>query len=245
KRRDMRALSNFLSIRAPDRMGFGRKLASQSPTYNLLFLLLASTAALHGEIDWKKVDAETFEHFTKLIRIDTSNPPGNETAAAKYLQSVLEREGIASKLVGADPNRLSLIARLKGSGARKPLLVMGHTDVVGVQRERWTQDPFGARLVDGCIWGRGTVDDKQLVAGGLMTMLLLKRSGARLDRDVIFVAEADEEGGGGRAPGATHGIAYVVEHNWPDIDAEYALTEGGGFHSVGGKVIYQKVQLAE
>jgi len=158
---------------------------------------------------------------------------------------VLEREGIACKLVGADPNRLSLIARLKGSGARKPLLILGHTDVVGVQRERWTEDPFGARLIDGYIWGRGTVDTKQLVAGGLMTMLLLKRGGVPLDRDVIFVAESDEEGGGGRAPGATHGIAYIVEHNWPDIDAEYALTEGGGFHSEGGKVIYQKVQLAE
>jgi acetylornithine deacetylase/succinyl-diaminopimelate desuccinylase-like protein len=157
----------------------------------------------------------------------------------------LEREGIPCKLVGADANRLSLVARLKGSGVKKPLLLMGHTDVVGVQKAQWTQDPFGAKLIDGYIWGRGTVDDKPLVAGGLMTLLLLKRSGMSLDRDVIFVAEADEEGGGGRAAGATHGIAYLVEHNWPDIDAEYGLTEGGGFHSAGGKVVYQKVQLAE
>jgi acetylornithine deacetylase/succinyl-diaminopimelate desuccinylase-like protein len=211
----------------------------------LLILLLASALTLHGEIDWKKVDAEAFQHFTELVRIDTSNPPGNETAAAKYLQNVLEREGIPCKLVGADPNRLSLVARLKGSGVKKPLLLMGHTDVVGVQKAQWTQDPFGAKLIDGYIWGRGTVDDKPLVAGGLMTLLLLKRSGTALDRDVIFVAEADEEGGGGRAAGATHGIAYLVEHNWADIDAEYGLTEGGGFHSVGGKVVYQKVQLAE
>lgn len=208
-------------------------------------LFLISVPSLFGQIDWKKVDAETFEHFTKLVRIDTSNPPGNETLAAKYLQGVLEKEGIPCKLVGADPNRLSLIARIKGSGAKKPILMLGHTDVVGVQRERWSQDPFGAKLIDGYIWGRGTSDDKQLVAGGLMTMLVLKRSGAALDRDVIFVAEAGEEGGGGRAPGATHGIAYIIEHNWPDIDAEYALTEGGGFESEGGKVRYQKVQLAE
>jgi acetylornithine deacetylase/succinyl-diaminopimelate desuccinylase-like protein len=212
---------------------------------SVLTLLLGSAGALHGEVDWNKADAETFEHFTKLIRIDTSNPPGNETAVAKYLQAVLEHEGISAKLVGAEPGRLSLIARLKGSGAKKPLLILGHTDVVGVQRERWTEDPFGAKLIDGYIWGRGSVDDKPLVAGGLMTMLLLKRSGAPLDRDVIFVAEADEEGGGGRAPGAARGIAYIIEHNWPDIDAEYALTEGGGFHSVEGKVVYQKVQLAE
>jgi acetylornithine deacetylase/succinyl-diaminopimelate desuccinylase-like protein len=122
-------------------------------------LLLAAASSLVGEIDWKKVDAETFDHFTKLVRIDTSNPPGNETAAAKYLQGVLEREGIPCKLVGADPNRLSLIARLKGSGAKRPVLMLGHTDVVGVQRERWSQDPFGAKLIDGYIWGRGTVDD--------------------------------------------------------------------------------------
>ncbi len=211
----------------------------------LLILLLASALTLHGEINWEKVDAEAFEHFTELVRINTSNPPGNETAAAKYLQNVLEREGIPCKLVGADANRLSLVARLKGSGVKKPLLLMGHTDVVGVQKAQWTQDPFGAKLLDGYIWGRGTVDDKPMVAGGLMTLLLLKRDGMSLDRDVIFVAEADEEGGGGRAAGATHGIAYLVEHNWPDIDAEYALTEGGGFHSVGGKVVYQKVQLAE
>ena len=220
------------------------KRCGTSPVVRGVWLLTAALS-LHGEIDWKKVDAETFEHFTKLVRIDTSNPPGNETAAAKYLQGVFEKEGIACKLVGGDPNRLSLIARLKGSGAKKPVLMLGHTDVVGVQRERWSQDPFGAKLIEGYIWGRGTLDDKPLVAGGLMTMLLLKRSGAALDRDVIFVAEAGEEGGGGRAPGATHGIAYIIEHNWPDIDAEYALTEGGGFDSEGGKVLYQKVQLAE
>jgi acetylornithine deacetylase/succinyl-diaminopimelate desuccinylase-like protein len=208
-------------------------------------MLLIAAPPLFGEIDWKKAGAETFEHFTRLVRIDTSNPPGNETALVKYLQGVLEKEGVSCKLVGADSNRLSLIARLKGSGAKKPLLMLGHTDVVGVQRERWSQDPFGAKLIDGYIWGRGTLDDKPLVAGGLMTMLLLKRSGAALDRDVIFVAEAGEEGGGGRASGATHGIAYIIEHNWPDIDAEYALTEGGGFDSEGGRILYQKVQLAE
>ena len=80
--------------------------------------LLAGAPALYGQVDWKKIDEETFEHFTKLVQIDTSNPPGNETAVAKYLQGVLEKEGISCKLVGADPNRLSLIARLKGSGKR-------------------------------------------------------------------------------------------------------------------------------
>ena len=214
---------------------------------SLLFFAIAVTA-LNAQTDWKKVDAETFEYFTKLVKIDTSNPPGNETAAAKYLQQILEKEGIPTNLVGDDPNRLSLIARLKGNGSKKPILIMGHTDVVGVQREKWAEDPFGAKLIDGYIWGRGTIDDKDLVVGGLMTMLLLKRSGVTLDRDIVFVAESGEEGGGGGALGGgkpTYGIAYIIANNWADIDAEYCLTEGGKFSSTGGKVLYQKVQVAE
>jgi acetylornithine deacetylase/succinyl-diaminopimelate desuccinylase-like protein len=225
----------------------------------LPFLILpAFLFAQAPELDWKKLQIETREHFSAMVRINSSNPPGNETVVAKYIQGVLEREGIPSKLVGSDPNRLSLIARLKGSGAKKPILIMGHTDVVGVQAERWSEDPFGAKLVDGYIWGRGTIDDKDLVAGALMTMLILKRTGAHLDRDVIFVAESGEEGGGGAAPGAvpaarggggrgpaTYGIQYIIQNNWPDIDAEYCLTEGGGFVSTGGKVLYQRVELLE
>jgi acetylornithine deacetylase/succinyl-diaminopimelate desuccinylase-like protein len=222
-----------------------------------LLLLSALLCAQAQEIDWKKLQAETREYFSAMVRINSSNPPGNETLVAKYIQGVLEREGIPSKLVGADPNRLSVIARLKGTGAKKPILIMGHTDVVPVQAERWSEDPFGAKLADGYIWGRGTIDDKDLVAGALMTMLILKRSGAHLDRDVIFVAESGEEGGGGAAPGAapaakgsgpgraTYGIQYIIQNNWPDIDAEYCLTEGGGFVSTGGKVLYQRVELLE
>jgi acetylornithine deacetylase/succinyl-diaminopimelate desuccinylase-like protein len=223
-----------------------------------LLLLPAFLFAQVPQLDWKKLEAETREHFSAMVRMNTSNPPGNETVVARYLQGVLEREGIPSKLVGTDPDRLSLIARLKGSGAKKPILIMGHTDVVGVQKERWSEDPFGARLVDGYIWGRGTIDDKDLVAGALMTMLILKRTGAHLDRDVIFVAESGEEGGGGAAPGATpaarggggrgaatYGIQYIIQNNWPDIDAEYCLTEGGSFVSTSGKVLYQRIELAE
>lgn len=227
-----------------------------------LLLIPAFLGAQVPGLDWKKLQAETREHFSAMVRINSSNPPGNETLVARYIQGVLDKEGIPSKLVGADPNRLSLIARLKGSGAKKPILIMGHTDVVGVQPERWSEDPFGARLVDGYIWGRGTIDDKDLVAGALMTMLILKRTGAHLDRDIIFVAESGEEGGGGAAPGAvpatapaarggggrgpaTYGIQYIIQNNWPDIDAEYCLTEGGSFVSTGGKVLYQRVELVE
>ncbi len=212
-------------------------------------VLLAASAVMAqplqaqaDKMDWPTIDKEIFDKFTTLIKIDTSNPPGNETLAAKAIQAMLEKEGISSQLVGAEPNRLSLIARIKGNGAKKPILIFGHTDVVGVQKEKWTEDPFGAKLIDGYIWGRGTVDDKDLVTGGLMTMILLKRSGVTLDRDIIFVAEAGEEGG---SPNRTFGISYIVDHNYPDVDAEYCLTEGGSFESEGGKVKYQLVQVSE
>lgn len=207
--------------------------------------VIAAATSLHAQktpIDWSAVNKETFTDFTSLIKIDSSNPPGNETEVAKYIQGLLQKEGISSTLAGAEPNRLSLIARLKGNGSKQPILIFGHTDVVGVQRERWTEDPFGAKLIDGYIWGRGTIDDKDLVVGGLMTMILLKRSGIPLDRDVIFVAEAGEEGG---SPNRTFGISYLIDHNYPDIQAQYCLTEGGSFSSTNNQVKFQLVQVSE
>ncbi len=144
--------------------------------------------------DWNKLNAETLEYFTAVVKMDTSNPPGHETQVAKYIQSILEKNGISATLVGPDPDRLNLIARLKGSGAKKPVLIMEHSDVVGVQKERWTEDPFSALRKDGFIWGRGTLDDKDNLIASLMTMLVLQRSGVALDRGLIFVSEAGEEG---------------------------------------------------
>ncbi len=206
---------------------------------------LALCTLLSAQTDKEKINREALEYFTAMVKMDTSFPPGNETKLAKYLADILQREGIPSQLVGENQDRLSLVARLKGSGAKKPIMVMGHTDVVPVQRDRWTEDPFGAKIVDGFVWGRGSSDDKGLVTGALMTMLLLKRSGVALDRDVIFVAESGEEGGGAMPGPPTYGIRYMVEHNWPDIDAEYCLTEGGSYVSTGGKLLYQKVELTD
>lgn len=208
----------------------------------LLCLSVPHASSQIPAVDWATTNQEILEDFTSLIQIDSSNPPGNETKVAKYLQSLLAKEGIPSVLAGAEPDRMSLIARIKGNGTKRPLLIFGHTDVVGVQRDRWTEDPFGAKRIDGYIWGRGTVDDKDLVVGGLMSMILLKRSGAQLDRDIIFVAEAGEEGG---SPNHTFGISYLIDHNFPDIEAEYCLTEGGSFSSTAGKLRYQLVQVSE
>ncbi len=195
--------------------------------------------AEHHEVDWEKVAAETINHFTALLKIDTSNPPGNETEAAKYVERVLEKEDIPSKLYALEPDRANLVARIRGNGSKKPLLVMGHTDVVGVQRERWSVDPFGGVRKHGFVWGRGAIDDKDNVAAGLMLMLLLKRMNIALDRDVIFLAEAGEEA----TPRV--GIDYMVDQHWDEIDAEYCLAEGGFVSARNGEVRYVAIATTE
>ncbi len=178
-------------------------------------------------------------YLRNLLRLDTRNPPGNETLAAEYLRGILEQEGIACEIVGPGPDRGSIVARLKGDGSAPPLLLMSHTDVVAVEPEKWTYDPFAAEIADGFIYGRGALDMKHMVTMELMTMLLLKRAGVLLKRDVIFMAAADEEVGG-------HDGAGWVAHNRPElIQAEYALNEGGGVaFEINGRRYYT-VQTAE
>src|SRR5436305_4265724 len=155
------------------------------------FALAASACAQSRvPIDWNRLQAEAEERFVELLRIDTSNPPGNESKAANAIQAMLEREGIATRSFAMEPGRANLIARIKGSGAKRPILLMGHTDVVGVQREKWTVDPFAAVKKNGAIYARGSRDDRPHVVAGLMVLLLLNRMNVPLDRDVIFLAEA-------------------------------------------------------
>jgi acetylornithine deacetylase/succinyl-diaminopimelate desuccinylase-like protein len=186
----------------------------------LLFLLTASYCVA-AEPDWRSIQSETLTHFTRVLRMDTTNPPGNETQVAEYVKSVLEKEHIPVQLFAHDPARANLVARLKGNGAERPVLILGHSDVVGVQREKWSVDPFAAIRKDGYIWGRGATDDKDNLTAGLMVLLTLKRMKVPLKRDVIFVSEAGEE------TGNEFGINYLVKEHWPEIDAEYALAEGG------------------
>ena len=178
--------------------------------------------AIGKAIDWKAQEAEILRHYSALVQIDSSNPPGNETLVVNYLKKVFDAEGIPSQVFALEPARANLVARMKGNGSKRPILIMAHTDVVGVQREKWPVDPFGAIRKDGYIWGRGTVDDKDKLAANLMLMLLLKRTGAKLDRDVIFLAESGEEGT------TKPGIEFMVNQHFDQIDAEYCLTEGGG-----------------
>ena len=212
------------------------------PTFaTLLMTSLASARA--QEPDWTKVQAEVTGHLQAMIRMNTVNPPGNEMLVARYLHDALAGAGIESRLLEPAPGRGAVVARLKGTGAKQPVLIMGHMDVVGVERDKWSVDPFAAEIRDGYVYGRGAIDDKGMLAANLMTMLLLKREvldrGGTLARDVIFVANADEEAGG------RFGMGWLIEHHPDLIRAEFALNEGGRTRIVNGRPLYVAVQNTE
>lgn len=185
--------------------------------------------------------AETVRHLQALLRLDTTNPPGNEWLAAEYLASVLQAEGIEPVVLKSAPTRGNVIARLKGSGQAPPLLLYGHTDVVPAEPAYWQYPPFGGEVHDGFVWGRGAVDMKGTVAQQLMVFLQLKRLGLPLKRDVIFAATADEEVGGEDS----YGLWWLVKHHPDLLRAEFGLTELGGFNlDVAGTTIYP-IQVAE
>lgn len=189
--------------------------------------------------DWAALEAETLRHFQAILRMDTSDPPGAEAPVAAYLKQTLESEGIPVKIFALDPKRPNVVARLKGSGKKKPLLIMGHTDVVNVDPAKWKFPPFAAVRDGGYVYGRGAVDDKDNVVACLMVMLLLKRLNVPLERDVIFLAEAGEEGS------VRYGIRYMVENHWPEIEAEFCLAEGGSAVRTGGRLRYVSISTAE
>src|SRR5436190_2361446 len=189
--------------------------------------------------NWPAVEEETTRLFQAVLRFDTSNPPGNEHIVVDYLKQLFEREGIPAQVLARDPNRSNIVARLKGNGQKRPLLVMGHTDVVTVDAAKWKHPPFSATREGGYVYGRGTVDDKDNLTAGVMTMLLLKRLNLPLARDVVFLAESGEEGN------SNFGIQYMVGQHFPEIEAEYCLAEGGGVTRINGEVKYATVQTLE
>src|ERR1700674_4036850 len=173
-----------------------------------------------------------------LVRTNTTNPPGSEQAIAKYLAHVLEKEGIQSEMLDLAPGRSALVARLKSSAVADPskaLLLVAHMDVVGVDRSKWTVDPFAAVIKDGYLYGRGSIDDKRRLAANLAAFIALKRSNARLNRDVIFLATADEEQGGDAS------IKILISKYWDKFAAGYALNEGGEVFMKNGPVQYVAV----
>jgi acetylornithine deacetylase/succinyl-diaminopimelate desuccinylase-like protein len=212
-----------------------------APAALAIGILLGTSAAVAqtSQPDWPQLETETLQHFQALLRFDTSDPPGNEAPAVEYLKQVLEREGIAVETFAIEANRPNLVARIPGSGRKRPLLIMGHTDVVNVDPKKWRFPPFSATRDGGYVYARGAVDDKDNVTACLMVMLLLKRLNIPLDRDVIFLAESGEEGS------VRYGIAYMVEQHFPKIEAEYALAEGGSVTRKGGKTLFASIETTE
>lgn len=212
------------------------RLASITLVVLCTHLRAAEPAAV---IDWAAVDEEALRHFQTILRMDTSDPPGGELPVVDYLKDVLQAAGIETKIFAVTPHRPNLVARIRGTGAKRPLLIMAHTDVVNVDPKKWKHPPFSATREGEHIYGRGAVDDKDNVTAGLMTMLLLKRSKVPLDRDVIFLAEAGEEGA------VQFGIEFMVKEHFAEIEAEFCLAEGGSIVRTGGKVQYGGVQTTE
>lgn len=193
---------------------------------------LLVTAAPGAAQDWAKAREEAVANLQALVRLDTSDPAtGNETAVVKRIQEILAREGIESRIYEKEPGRGNIVARLKGSGAKRPLLLFGHIDVVGVEKDKWTTDPFSAEIRDGYVWGRGTQDDKGMTVAALQVFLMLKRANVPLDRDVIFMANSGEEGN------PSIGVQFMAEEHFDEIDAEFALNEGGSIDQVNGRTV--------
>lgn len=202
-------------------------------------LVAAQTAA----VDWAAINRESQQLLSEYIRINTTNPPGNELAGARFLKGVLEREGIQAQILDTTElgaGRANLYARLKGNGSKKAIALVHHIDVVTAAAEYWAVDPFAGLVKDGYIWGRGALDMKGQAIVHLMAMIALKRSGAPLNRDIVYIANADEE------VSSTGGLTFVARH--PDLlrDVEYLVTEGGENRiDAGGKVVYFGVGVAE
>jgi acetylornithine deacetylase/succinyl-diaminopimelate desuccinylase-like protein len=193
-------------------------------------------------INTKMLVDEIVTNLVRLIQAETINPPGNELPAILVVKDILERAGFPQdtfKIVESAPNRANLVARIKGDGSARPLLLSGHLDVVPVERDRWSRDPFGGELVDGVLWGRGALDMKGFLAMYLQVFLELFRQKVALKRDVILAAIADEEAG------FIHGSKFLVEQHRELIDAEYALTEGGALTYYFGKTKLYTIQVAE
>ncbi|MGE3508388.1 MAG: M20/M25/M40 family metallo-hydrolase [Vicinamibacterales bacterium] len=222
----------------------GRRLLTAGTAFGVVIaaaLAVASAAvgAQPSQPDWAAIQDESLRHFQALLRINTADPPGREVEAVEHLTQVLEKEGIPVLVFALEAHRPNLVARLKGSGRKRPLLLMAHTDVVNVDPAKWTHPPFSATREGGYVYGRGAVDDKDNLTASLMSMLLLKRLNVPLDRDVIFLAEAGEEGS------TRVGIEFMVQRHFDAIDAEYCLAEGGGVSRIGGQVKYSGVQTIE
>lgn len=208
----------------------------------LLSSLPATLAAQARTPDWNALRDEAVQILREYLRIDTSNPPGNELATAQFLERILEKEGIEAQILdeaALGPGRANLYARLKGNGTKKAIALVHHMDVVPADTRYWSVDPFSGELKDGYVWGRGALDMRGTGIVHLVTLLAIKRSGIPLNRDIVFVANADEE------LGSTGAKVFVKNHADLMQDVEYVLTEGAGNPIQEGKLLYYGVGVSE
>lgn len=200
-----------------------------------LLALAATPVGAAEELDWDAIGEEAVELLRQYLRIDTTNPPGNEIAAAEFFAGLLAAEGVDAEVFESLPGRGNLVARLKGDGSRGGhIVLLNHMDVVPVSAEFWSVDPYAADIVNGRIFGRGITDMKADGIVQLLAMLALKRADVDLGRDVVFMATAAEETGG------IEGAGYIVK-NRPDLlhGVEYVLTEGGGGQRRGDREVHE------
>ena len=184
-------------------------------------------------INWEQVNNEVRDLLTDLIKINTTNPPGNELEAARYLKAFLEREGIESTIYESAPGRGNLVARIPGDGKGRPLVLLAHLDVVAANPAQWTRPPFAAEIADGYLWGRGAIDMKGMLAMETLAMILLKRNKITPGREVILVAAADEEAG------SQQGAEWLLKQDIPGLSqAEYIINEGGEGKVDNGLPVY-------
>jgi acetylornithine deacetylase/succinyl-diaminopimelate desuccinylase-like protein len=209
-----------------------------------LLLALALLRAPEGPAgpgpNFDVAEKEALAMLQSYLRVDTTNPPGNERLAADFFHEILDREGIENRVYGMGEGRANILARLPGRGLGRPILLLNHLDVVPADPERWSVPPFSGDVRDGYVWGRGATDMKGTAVCQLMTLLLLKRSGAVLDRDVLFLGTADEE------EGKENGVAEMVERHRADLrDPEFCLTEGNTITVEDGRVVSWDVAVTE
>jgi acetylornithine deacetylase/succinyl-diaminopimelate desuccinylase-like protein len=209
--------------------------------YTVLLVALAVSPALVAQSGSN--DALAREIYKELVEINTTDTPaGNVTKAAEAMAARLRAAGFAAsdmRVLGPDPRKGNLVARLRGTGAKKPILLLAHLDVVEARREDWSVDPFTFIEKDGFFYGRGTTDDKSMAAQFVANMIRLKREGVTLERDLILALTADEEGG------AFNGVDWLVKNHRDLIDAEFAINEGGGGTMRGDKYQTMEIQASE
>jgi acetylornithine deacetylase/succinyl-diaminopimelate desuccinylase-like protein len=207
-----------------------------------LSLLAAPVAAQEADFNWPALQEEGSHLLSQYLQINSSNPPGNELLTARWLKETLAREGIEGQILDTielGPGRANFYARLRGNGRKKAIALVHHMDVVPVTRDQWTVDPFAGEIRDGYVWGRGALDMKGHGIVQLMALIAIKRAGIVLDRDIVYIGNADEESDGLGA------ITFVQRH--PDLlkDVEYLLTEGADTRVEQGKVRWFGIDVGE